>query len=789
MTSYAPGAPGSSPRWTSTAKTGVGTALWNSSLVWFTLSHGILNEVYHPSVDVACLRDAGLIVTDGSALFSEEKRDVESLVTPLADGVPAYRLVNRCRSGRYEITKQVVCDPRRSVLLQRTRFTPHGDLASTARLYLLVAPHIGNSGADNHAWVGEHRGVPMLFAQRGDIALAVACSTPWTAASVGFVGVSDGWQDLHRHKRLEWRYERAENGNVALTGEIDAEAARVGVDIALGFGATAEEAALQVSQSLLDGFEAACKTYVVGWEQLQSSLVPLDRQAPREGDLYRRSVMALRVHEDKRFPGAVIPSLSIPWGFEKGSTTLGDYHLVWPRDLALAGGAFIAAGARAEALRVLHYLCATQESEGHWAQSSTPSGRPLLNHGQMDEPALTILLVELAQRHGILDGGDALERLWPMVRRAVTFIARCGPVLQADRTETDPGTSPFTLAAVVAALLVAADMAEAHGEPSDAAYLRETADIWNEGIDAWAYVRDTDVARWVGVDGYYVRIAPADERAFSTPRPVLDPLRLRGAAEAVVTPDVLALVRFGLRAPDDPRICDSLRVVDDVLGVETPYGSSWHRVSDDRYGEHDDGSAFDGLGVGRAWPLLTAERAHYELSAGNLERAEALMSAVEAFASHGLIPEQIWDADDVAGTPLVFGRPTGSALPLTWAHAEYIKLRRSLHDGRVFDTPPTVVDRYQRRAVRDGRLTWRFNHKISRIPAGRPLRIETLAPAEVHFTCDGWTTRTVADSLPPRFGVYVFDLPALAPGQRLEFTFHWTDVGRWEERPFVVRAV
>lgn len=788
MKNPAPGAPGSSPKWTSTAKAGVGTALWNSSLVWFTLSHGILNEIYHPSVDVACIRDVGLIVTDGDSLFSEEKRETDSVVTSEADGVPAYHLVNRCRRGRYEIHKQVLTDARRNVLLQHTRFVPLDGDAHPYRLYLLLAPHIGNSGSDNHAWVGEYRGVPMLFARRAEITLAVACSVPWIAASVGFVGVSDGWQDLRRHKRLTWTFDHADNGNVALTGEVDAMAARDGVVFAIGFGASPEEAGLRVQQSFLDGFEAARQIYVSAWQQLQSSLLPLDRRAPRARDLYRTSVAMLRIHEDKRFLGGVIPSLSIPWGLEKDTTHLGNYHLVWPRDLALAGAALVAAGARAEALRILHYLYATQEADGHWAQSLTVDGRSWRNSPQMDEAALTVLLVDLAWREGLLEGSDEMERLWPMVRRAAGFIVRCGPVLQAERADTDAGASPFTLAAEVAALLVAADLADHHDEPEVAGYLRETADIWNDCIERWIYVAGTDLARWVGVEGYYVRKASAGERPFSTPRPGLEALRLRGQPEAVVTPDALALVRFGLRAPDDPRIVDTIRVIDDALKVDTPCGASWHRMRDDRYGEHDDGSAFDGAGVGRAWPLLTGERGHYELAAGRPDEAEELLDAMERFSSHGLIPEQIWDADDIEATHLSFGRPTGSANPLVWAHAEYIKLRRSLFEGRVFDCPPQTVERYQRQGVRASRVPWRFNHAPSVIPPGLGVRIETLAPAEVHATVDGWVSHRVTATRDTGIGVHVVDLPALTPGQVLEFTFFWPEAARWEDRRFSLRV-
>ena len=217
----APGRPGGSPRWTSSAKSGVGTALSAASRVWFTLSHGILNEIYYPRVDQACTRDMGFVVTDGHSFFSEEKRAARSEIGTLAPGVPAYRLVNTCQQGRYRVEKEVVTDPRRDVLLQRVRFTPLVGTAADYHLYALLAPHLANRGAGNTAFVGEHKGVPMLFAERDGVALALACSAPWLGRSVGFVGTSDGWQDLSRNKLLTSSYDRADDGNVALTGEID----------------------------------------------------------------------------------------------------------------------------------------------------------------------------------------------------------------------------------------------------------------------------------------------------------------------------------------------------------------------------------------------------------------------------------------------------------------------------------------------------------------------------------------------------------------------------------------
>ncbi len=397
-------------------------------------------------------------------------------------------------------------------------------------------------------------------------------------------------------------------------------------------------------------------------------------------------------------PAALIASLSIPWGFSKGDKDLGGYHLVWSRDMVETAGGLLAAGAHEDARRVLSYLQATQQPDGHWSQNMWLDGSPYWDGIQMDETALPILLVDLAHREKALAEAD-VARFWPMVRQAAGYLVRNGPVSPQDRWEEDPGYSPFTVGAEIAALLAAADLADLNHEASIATYLREIADVWNTSIERWMYVSGTDWCRKFNVEGYYVRIAPnADRgqgrRAFRamytsrTFRPPKTPARPRH----LVSPDALALVRFGLRAADDPRIRDTAKVIDALLKVETPSGPSWHRYNDDGYGEHEDGSPFDGTGIGRGWPLLTGERAHYELAAGRVENAKRLLATMESFANEGgLISEQVWDSPDIPERELHFGRPSGSAMPLVWAHAEYLKLRRSL--ARRADLRPAAANR------------------------------------------------------------------------------------------------
>ena len=760
---YAPGWPGIPPRWTSSAKTGIGTALNLHSRVWFTLSHGILNEVYFPRVDQACIRDFGLIVTDGREFFSEEKRHCTFENTPIEPGVPVYELTNTHMQGRYRIEKEVLTDPVRNVVLQKVRFVPLQGKLSDYRIYALLASHLANFGYGNTGWTAHYKGTPMLFAERESCALALACSAPMLKRSVGFAGTSDGWQDLSQHFQMTWEYDRAENGNIALSAEIDLAACNGEFILALGFGGMWAEAGQQALSSLLTSYATSRKDYVFHWQHWQKGLKKLDAK-PREKDLYRASVAVLRSHESKDFLGGVIASLSIPWGFNKGDEDLGGYHLIWPRDLVESAGGLLAAGAHDDALRVLHYLEATQEGDGHWPQNMWLDGRPYWNGLQMDETAFPILLVDLLRRESprCFESG---ERWWPMVRKAAAYIVANGPVTQQDRWEEDGGYSPFTLSAEISALLIAADLAESVGFSEHADFLRENADTWNDNIERWTYGVNSDLARQVGVDGYYVRITPPDEDGAASPLQGFVPIKNRATTSSnaraieIVSPDALALVRFGLRAPDDPRIVNTIKVIDELLRTKLPQGPAWYRYNCDGYGEHEDGSPFDGTGIGRPWPLLAGERAHYELIAGRAQTAEILLGVMEnCTGSSRLIPEQVWDTTDIPERELFAGKASGSACPLVWAHSEYIKLRRSLLDGKAFDQPPQTVDRYLTRKQSSVYFNWRFNNKTRTMPCGKKLRLLLMESALVHWSIDGWQTSYDSDSVESGWSLQHLDL-------------------------------
>jgi glucoamylase len=444
---------------------------------------------------------------------------------------------------------------------------------------------------------------------------------------------------------------------------------------------------------------------------------------------------------------------------------------------------------------VLDYLMAVQESDGHWVQNSWLDGRPYWQGVQMDETAFPILLYDMLLRAGAIAPSE-VGHYKRMIEAAAGYIVRAGPTTQQDRWEEDGGYSPFTLAVEIAALLAAADAMEVVANNATARYLREVADGWNEQIDSWTYATDTELSRLLGIDGYYMRIGFAgSDGAFSSRG--LIPIRNRPDGNEVleagllVSPDALAYVRFGLRAADDPRILNTVAAIDALLKRELPAGPYWYRYNDDGYGEHPDGAPFDGSGIGRLWPLLTAERAHYEIAAGRLEEARRLLATFEASASvGGLLPEQIWDSDDIPERELFLGRPSGSAMPLVWAHAEHIKLLRSLRDGGVFDMPPQAYARYVKSKPEPAPIVWRTASKITRLAAGRILRLELLEAASVHWSSDNWVTTTDSQSHATDLGIFLCDLPtqALAAGVEVRFTILWTERGKWDGNDFLVKV-
>ncbi|HXB40662.1 MAG TPA: glucan 1,4-alpha-glucosidase [Bacteroidia bacterium] len=790
---FAFGWPGIDARWTTSAKSGVGTSLNSTSKVWYSISHGILNEIYYPQVDQACTRDLSLIVTDGKDFFSEEKRDTSHHIKHIAKGVPGYHITNSCNHHHYRIEKEIISDPSRDTLLQRIQFFPMNKKRKDFKLFMLLAPHLGNSGAGNNAWVGNYKGLPMLFAQRGDAALALACSVPWKKGSAGFVGTSDGWQDLMLHKEMAWEFERAENGNVALTGEFDMQETNGNsFVVALGFGRNTEEAGQRARASILESFESAKTQFIKEWEEWHKKLYVSDSSKKNAPKYFSISAAMLRVHESKRHPGGLIASLSIPWGFNKGDDDLGGYHLVWPRDMVQTAGGLLGAKAFKDARRVLNYLMVTQEADGHWSQNMWLDGAPYWKGIQMDQTALPIMLVDLVNRETELTEAD-LKLFWPMIRKAASYLVTNGPVTEQDRWEENAGYSTFTVAVEIAALLIAAEHADLNNEPQLAVYLREIADSWNSNIERWTYVTGSDLAKFVGVEGYYVRIGSKEtaDADYSGTDLLTISNRPKGEnicpANEMVSPDALALVRFGLRAADDPRILNTIKVIDATLKLDNPLGPLWYRYNRDGYGEQVDGSPFNGTGIGRPWPLLTGERAHYEIAAGNYAYAEKLLKTLENYANEtGLFPEQIWDSEDIPEYGLYLGKASGSAMPLLWAHSEYIKLCRSLKAKKIFDMPSQTQTRYLEEKTDSNIIIWNFTNQYKYIPKGKTLRLQCLASATVKWTNDNWLSCNEVQTLDSGIGIHFADIVTAGweYDQQISYTFFWHDAESWENKNY-----
>lgn len=511
--------------------------------------------------------------------------------------------------------------------------------------------------------------------------------------------MNDGWRQVKTHHCLEEICDQASHGNVALTGEIELSKSGGEAVLAIGFGSVFAEAAHNARAGLLEDFERTLAAYSSSWRAFHEQCLTLE--APRRDtfDLYRTSTTVLRIHESKRFHGGVIASLSIPWGQTKGDKDIGGYHVVWPRDQFHAAMAMLASGNVASARQTLFYLMTTQDADGGWPQNMWVDGAAYRRARQSDQTGAFLILAHRLEEDAALGDIDP----WPAVKKAAEKLLQEGPVTDQDRWEENRGYTPYTLGLIIAGLIVAADFAERRGDDDLAGRCRKTADTWNECLDCWLYVRGTALARRVGVDGYYVRLAPPEvkdpedlKRLTVTLKNYDPPEKGTFRAAEIVSPDALALVRYGLRAPNDLRIENTVKVIDAVLRTETTSGPAWRRFNHDGYGETLDGKPFDGKnGIGRSWPLLTGERAHYELARGNREEAERLLEAFARQASaEGLFPEQIWDREDIPDRDLFNGQPSGSAMPLVWAHAEFVTLLRSLKSGYIFDCPRLVQERY-----------------------------------------------------------------------------------------------
>jgi glucoamylase len=787
------GAPGITPRWTAGDKEGVGTSYSADSRVWFTLQRGILTETYFPLIDHPQIRDLQFLIADGHDLFQEEKRHLRSTVVRLSDHALGYRVTANDPRKRYVLEKEVISHPHLPAVLLRTSFRTRTELQHPLHLYALLAPHLDVGGAGNNGYVVELTDRSILVAERHGTWLALGADAPLPHLSVGYVGRSDGWTDLADNCRLDWEFDRALDGNLALTTEVEVPAS-CEFTLALAFGQSLESAIATLLQSLGSPYEANRRRFFLQWERACQKIRPLGARSHDHGNLYHASYSLILGHEDKTFPGAFIASLSIPWGNAKGDADRGGYHLVWTRDLVKTSLGLLAAGNLETPLRGLIYLAAAQQWDGGFPQNFWLNGEAYWGGIQLDEVSFPILLAHRLRLDDALQNFDP----YPMILRAARFLIDRGPATQQERWEELSGYSPSTLAANIAALVAASVFAHDRGDPATERFLLEYADFLEGHLERWTVTTsgnlDPEIPR------HYLRIRPIrlddpvpdeDPNTGSVTLPNLPPGTPNVfPAQEIIDAGFLELVRYGIRRADDPLIVDSLKLVDRTLKVETPFGPVWHRYNHDGYGEQSDGQPFLTYGIGRAWPLLTGERGMYELAAGH-DPAPFVRTMERLATGTGLLPEQVWDQSVSLGRHFTLGRPTGAATPLLWAHSEYLKLLRSIDDGEVFGRIPEVANRYLDPASSRTRFeVWKPNRQPSTARAGEVLRVVTSEPFRLHTSRDGWHSAADTDSSTTTLGLEYVDVP-LAAGEAgtLTFTFYWPGRQQWEGRDYTVTVL
>ncbi|MEY2341237.1 glycoside hydrolase family 15 protein [Acidithiobacillus sp. IBUN Pt1247-S3] len=779
--SHAPSPSWSHPVWASAQKSCVGVAP-NRSRVWFTMARGILTEVFYPRIDIPQIRDLGFIIADDQGFWVELKTLPEPELHLEDAQIPLPQITHH--HERFSFSLRLCPDSRRDVLL--LEYSLEGD--AKLRPYLLCAARLGGDATQNEAWCGSWEGRDLLWAEQGPFGLALLCANEaglpgFARRSVGEIGASDLWQDFHQHRRMRWDYDSAGPGEVALSGELPRQG-----HLALGLGSSKEAAATNAWATLACGFAQIEAEYQAAWRDWHRGHPPPRNFRNRIPDdlhtLYARSINVLKVHEDHTFPGARVASLSVPWG--EASDSRGGYHLVWSRDLVESAGALVAIGALAEARQVLAYLISTQQADGHWLQNQWLGGKPFWQGIQLDEAGFPVLLASLLEERKALNGMSVRD----MIERALHFIVCEGPVTGQDRWEEDGGINAFTLTVAIAALVEGASFLQ--GKAADCALM--LADYWNAHMEDWTFVRNTDLAQRFHVSGYYLRIAPADVLTQEGAKDEWILVKNRAqdphwAASEQVATDFLQLVRYGLRAADDPQIQDSVAVMDGLLKTDTPKGSVWHRYNGDGYGEHPDGNPFDGCGIGRGWPLLTGERGHYALAAGE-DPLPYLRAMAAMTGKGGLLPEQVWDSDPIPEKGLYPGQPSGSAMPLVWTHGEFLKLCHSTLQGHAVDRPAQTWKRYGgQRPQLDYRI-WRLRHRLRELMVGQELRILLGAPFRVHWGIDDW--QDVQDLRAEDWELgYLACLPTrkLRPGQSVQFTLYWPESNSWQGENFTVQII
>ncbi len=781
VNTVAPGAPGAESTWAYAGKTGIGTSYeqyteisegvrgysdnaptGKVSKVWFSLAEGVITETMYGLIHEAQLKDIQVLVA-GNGFVDEEKRDTHSTVEYLhvdADGRPlslAYKVTTRDKDDQYVIEKHIFTDPSSDSLYVRLKFTP---LKDGLEAFLLVNPHMNNTGEGDTASVNKSA----LTASESGVFMTLRPSTDFAAVSAGFVGASDGLVDLRDNGTMDWQYSSTgeEAGNVAMTAQLPLAAdGSLEMDFVLGFGESADDSGKAAQRSLDRGYESVLAHYngsgdAIGWEDYLASLPELARlqeTATDKGRLLNTSALVLKAQEDKTHAGALIASLSNPWGDAKpASQSQTGYKAVWPRDFYQCAMALLALGDTQTPLVSFEYLEKVQvsaETQGYqgapgwFLQKTHVDGQIEWVGVQLDQTAMPIMLGWKLWQAGLLSDERLTYWYQNMLKPAAEFLVHGGPVkldwnettivpfeTQQERWEEQRGYSPSTTAAIISGLVTAADIARVTGDTAAAESYLKAADEYSRNVEKAMFTNvgklHTASNQHSGEQGqsngrHYLRLSqnqnPNDEGTL---------LENNGRAalseQLILDGGFLELARYGVRSANDPHILDTLEEYDDTgliddLRVKYEFSfegeegvfPGWRRYGNDGYGEDaTNGLAYAAPGEntpgqrGRVWPFFTGERGHYELARqGNAPDTiknlrTTYVKGMEMFANKGMmLPEQVWDGigenDHYRYTK---GEGTNSATPLAWTHAEYIKLLRSLSDGAVWDRYSVVESRY-----------------------------------------------------------------------------------------------
>ncbi len=691
---------GAKSTWTEADKAGFGTARARRSNVWFTLQDGRVSEVFYPDLSTPSTRVLELVVTDGSTFTDRASQDMQVVTTRPDERSLRFRQVSTATSGRYRLTQDVVTDPRRDALVVRVRLESLD--GGRYQLYAVHDPALANSGMDDS---GRTTGRALVATDGSEqVASALVARPRFDRTSTALLGRGDGWSDLDADHRLSPGQRTAGPGNVVQAGRIAGVTGLRGdqrATLTLGFGPDARAAVRTATATSRTSSRSVAARYDRGWHHYVTSLKRVPASAAGVRRQYLASALVLAAAEDKLHRGAFVASPSAPWvwGDEVAdlSSPSGAYHLVWSRDSYQFGTALWAMGDRDAARRTVDWLFDVQQlPDGSFPQNSDVEGTPVWSELQLDEVALPIVLARLVGRDG--------PRTYRGVKKAADFLAgfrdeesgRRAPYSPQERWENQSGYAPHSIAAQVAGLVCAADLARKNGDRESARRWLRLADRWQAKVERWTVTTNGPLSE----DPYFLRLTKDGRPDAGTEYGIGDGGPSAVDQRRVVDPSFLDLVRLGLLPADDPAVLTSLPVIDQELRVDTPNGPFWHRFSFDGYGETRSGGQWEitdedtGTTLGRGWPLLTGERGEYAVSAG--QDAAAYLATMAAAAGAGdMISEQVWDGrppTDEACCPA--GEGTRAATPLTWSHAGLVRLAWTIQRGSPVDQQDLVSQRY-----------------------------------------------------------------------------------------------